>query len=199
MNKLLRMSFLGLTLGVVVPASSWGQEVTAAITGRVTDPSSATIADAKVTATDTAHGTVWPTVTNKDGAYNFPRLPVGNYNVRVEKSGFEATQQSNILLVLNQTARMDFSLKVGSVTQSVEVTSAPPLLKTDSTQLDTTLDARTNAALPLATRNFVQLTLLSAGSVTTNPSEFTGPEQSVSSGRPYIRRYQWKLFFIFEK
>ena len=164
----------------------WGQEITAAITGRVTDPSSAAVAGAKVTATDTAHGTVWPTVTNNQGAYDLPRLPVGTYNVKVEKSGFESTQQSNILLVLNQTARLDFALRVGSVAQSVEVTAAPPLLKTDSTQIDTTLDARTNAALPLATRNFVQLTLLSAGSVTTNPSEFTGPEQSVASGRPYI-------------
>jgi hypothetical protein len=60
------------------------------------------------------------------------------------------------------------------------------LLQTESTQFDTVINARTNAALPLATRNYVQLTLLAAGSVTVNPSEFTGPESTYNGGRPYI-------------
>ena len=171
-TNLFKPCCLCLALSVVMALDSSGQEVTASITGRITDSSSAVVPGAKVTATNTAQGAVWTTESNNDGAYGFPRLPVGTYNIKVEKGGFQITQQSNILLVLNQTARMDFSLQVGNVAQSVEVPSAPPLLKTDSTQIDTTLDARTNEALPLATRNFVQLTLLSAGSVTTNPSEY---------------------------
>jgi Carboxypeptidase regulatory-like domain/TonB dependent receptor len=182
----------------LIPQPFWGQQVTAAITGRVTDPSGAAIVGAKVHAQDTERGTLWPATTNGDGAYDLPRLPVGTYDVVVENPGFQAAQQSNILLVLNQTARLDFQLRIGNTTQSVEVTSAPPLLKTDSTQLDTVIDSRTNVALPLATRNFVQLTLLAPGSVTTNPSEFTGPEQSVASGRPYINgnREQANNFLI---
>src|SRR6185437_6759437 len=102
--------FAVLTLA---PALSFAQEVTAAITGRVTDPTGAAIAGAKVTATDTQRGTTWPTVTNSDGIYNLPRVPVGTYNVKVETQGFQTSQQSNVTLVLNQTARMDFQLHVG--------------------------------------------------------------------------------------
>jgi hypothetical protein len=72
------------------------------------------------------------------------------------------------------------------VNQTVEVTTAAPILQTQSTQLGTVLDSRTNVALPLATRNYNQLTLLAPGSITTDPSEFTGPQSTFNSGRPYI-------------
>ncbi len=166
--------------------SAIGQEVTASVLGKVTDPSGAPVANAKVTATDKSRGTVWPTVTNTSGDYNLPRLPVGTYDVKVESTGFQAAVRSDILLVLNQAARLDFELEIGSITQTVEVNAAPPLLQTDSTQLGTIIDARTNTTLPLATRNYVQLTLLAPGSVATNPGSFTGSQASFGSGRPYI-------------
>jgi len=175
--------FAVLTLA---PALSFAQEVTAAITGRVTDPTGAAIAGAKVTATDTQRGTTWPTVTNSDGIYNLPRVPVGTYNVKVETQGFQTSQQSNVTLVLNQTARMDFQLQVGNISQSVEVTSAAPILQTESTQLGQVIDARTNTALPLATRNYVQLTLLAAGTVHPDPSSFKNGQTTGGSGRPYV-------------
>ena len=156
------------------------------ITGRVTDPSGAAIPGAKVTATDTQRGTTCPTVTNGDGNYNLPRVPVGTYNVKVENQGFQTSQQSNITLVLNQVARLDFQLQVGNISQSVEVTSAPPLLQTESTQLGAIIDARTNTTLPLATRNYVQLTLLAPGSVHPDPSRFKNGQTTASSGRPYV-------------
>jgi hypothetical protein len=170
----------------LAPALSFAQEVTAAITGRVTDPTGAAIAGAKVTATDTQRGTTWPTVTNSDGIYNLPRVPVGTYNVKVETQGFQTSQQSNVTLVLNQTARMDFQLQVGNISQSVEVTSAAPILQTESTQLGQVIDARTNTALPLATRNYVQLTLLAAGTVHPDPSSFKNGQTTGGSGRPYV-------------
>ncbi len=165
---------------------SWGQQVTGAITGKVTDPSGAPIANARVQATDTQRGTVFPTVTNGDGIYDLPTVPVGNYDVKVENPGFQSSQQSNLTLVLNQTAKLDFQLQIGNVATSVEVSAAAALLKTESTQLDTVIDAHTNVALPLATRNYVQLTLLSPGAVATDPSSFTGPEATFNGGRPYI-------------
>ena len=162
------------------------QEVSAAITGHVTDPSGAAVAGAKVVATDTQRGTEWPTVTNGDGAYNLPRIPVGTYNIRVENAGFQVSQQSNVTLVLNQVARLDFELQVGSYKQTVEVNAAPPILQNQSTELGQVIDARTNVALPLATRNYVQLTLLAAGSVHPNPSMFKGAQTTANSGRPYV-------------
>jgi len=162
------------------------QEVTAAITGRITDPSGAAIPGAKVTATDTQRGTNWPTVTNGDGVYNLPRVPVGTYTLKVENSGFQTATRAAFTLVLNQVARIDIAMQVGSQSQTVEVTSAAPLLQTESTQLGQVIDSRTNTELPLATRNYVQLTLLAAGSVHPNPSTFKNGQTTASSGRPYV-------------
>jgi Carboxypeptidase regulatory-like domain/TonB dependent receptor len=177
---------LACLISFLLPTSIRAQEVTAAMTGRVTDPTGAAVPGAKVTATDTQRGTQWPTVTNGDGIYNLPRLPVGNYNIKVENQGFQTALRGDITLVLNQIARVDFEMQVGNVSESVEVTSASPILQTEATQLGTVIDARTNVQLPLATRNYVQLTLLAPGAVTTDPSTFTGPVSSFNGGRPYI-------------
>jgi hypothetical protein len=174
------LSFLFLS----VPVRS--QEVTAGINGVVTDPSGAAVSGAKVVAKDTDRGTVYPAVTNSGGAYNLPRIPVGSYEVSVENPGFQKAVQSNVVLQLNQIGKIDFQLKVGDVSQTVEVTTAAPILQTESTQLGTIIDAHTNAQLPLATRNYVQLTLLSPGAVATDPSSFTGSEATFNGGRPYI-------------
>lgn len=183
-------------LGLSVPSRA--QEVTAAINGTVTDPSGGAISGVKVTAKDLDRGTVYPTSTDSGGLYNLPRLPVGNYEVRVENPGFQVSVQSPVVLVLNQVAKLDFQLKVGNVNQTVEVTAAAPVLQTETTQLGTILDARTNVTLPLATRNYNQLTLLAPGSVTTDPSEFTGAQTTFSSGRPYINgnREEANTYFL---
>jgi hypothetical protein len=76
---------------ITAPHFAVAQEVTAAITGRVTDPSGAAVAGAKVTAIDTQRGTTLPTTTNSDGAYSLPRVPVGTYNVKVENQGFQTS------------------------------------------------------------------------------------------------------------
>jgi len=165
---------------------SRAQEVTAAFTGQVTDPSGSAVVGAKVMATDAERGTVWPTVTNAAGVFSLPRVPVGTYSVKVEHPGFQLAIESHITLELNQTARLDFHLQVGSVNQSMEVTSTAPMLQTQSTQLGQVIDARTNAELPLATRNFVQLTLLAPGSINPNPSVFKSGLTTLSSGRPNV-------------
>src|SRR5712691_702370 len=171
-------------LGVLEPA--WSQEVTAGIVGTVVDPSGAPIKDATVTATDTERGTVRTVQTNDAGSYNITRVPVGTYDVKVAAPGFQTAVHSPLTLVLNQTARIDVTMKVGQVTQTVEVTSAAPILKTETAQVDTIIDATTNERLPLATRNYVQLTLLAPGSVTPNPQSFNNGDNTANGGRPYI-------------
>ena len=162
------------------------QEVTAAINGVVTDPSGAAVSGATVTAKDLDRGTAFPVTTDSLGRYSLPRVPPGNYSISAEDKGFQISVQSPVVLVLNQVAKVDFQLSVGNVNQTVEVTSAAPILQTQTTQLGTVLDAKTNVSLPLATRNYNQLTLLAPGAVTTDPSEFTGAQTTFSSGRPYI-------------
>src|SRR5437667_41268 len=171
-------------LSVLEPA--WSQEVTAGIVGTVVDPSEAPIKDATSTATDTQRGTVRTVNTNDAGAYNITRVPVGIYDVKVSAPGFQTAVHPALTLVLNQKARIDVQMKMGQVTQTVEVTSAAPILKTETAQVDTIIDSKTNDTLPLATRNYVQLTLLAPGSVTPSPASFNNGDNTASGGRPYI-------------
>ena len=165
---------------------AFGQDISAKITGTVSDASGAVIAGATVTAHDTARGTEYPTQTNGSGSYYLSPLPVGDYTLKVSAPGFATEEHPVFTLVLNQTARVDFKLTVGQASQTVEVSSVPPLLQTDQTFLGTVLDAHANVTLPLATRNYNQLTLLSPGAVSLNPGSFTGSQASFQVGRPYI-------------
>jgi hypothetical protein len=174
------------TLVGVLPNPAWGQQVTAGIVGAVTDPNGAPIQGASVIATDADRGTNRPAKTNEVGFYNISHLQVGTYQLKVEAAGFQTAVQPAIRLVLNQTARVDVQMKLGKVTETVEVTGAAPVLQTQSTELSTVIDARANVALPLATRNYNQLTLLAPGAVSTNPGAFTGPQATFQVGRPYI-------------
>src|SRR5258708_29420958 len=184
------VGFCGLffLLGVVggVFHSAWPQKVTAAVVGTITDPSAAPIKDADVKVTDTERGTVWTTKTNDSGSYTLPRLPVGNYSVKVSAEGFDTAVYPAFTLVLNQTARVDVQMKVGKVTQTVEVTGAAPVLQTETTQGNTVIDSVTNDLLPLATRNYVELTLLSPGSVSPDPANFNNGDNTPHGSRPYI-------------
>jgi hypothetical protein len=169
-----------------VAQCAWSQEITASIVGTITDPSGAPIVGASVTAKDTDRGVEYPTKTNATGAYNLTRIPVGSYELRIGAQGFQTAVHPPFTLVLNQTARVDVQLKMGQVSQTVEVTGSAPILQTETTQIDTVLDATTNERLPLATRNYVQLTLLAPGAVTTAPDSFNTGDNTGSGGRPYI-------------
>src|ERR1700680_3797249 len=177
-----------LLLVGVIGASQFAlsQEVTAAIVGTVADPTCAPIKGAKVPHTDKDRGTVYEGETNDSGAYNVNRIPVGTYELKVTASGFQTSVHEAFTLVLNQTARIDLKMKVGQVSERVEVTGAAPILKTESTSVDTVIDANTNERLPLASRNYVQLTLLAPGSVTPSPDGFNTGDNTASGGRPYI-------------
>ncbi len=183
LGLLLIVALLALS-GAVPPA--WAQEVTASIVGTVTDPSGSSVKGAKVMATDVDRGTVWTATTNDSGTYNLLRLPIGNYTVKVSATGFQTAVQPAFTLVLNQTARVDMQMKVGTVSETVEVTSAAPILQTQSVDVSTLIDANTNVSLPLASRNYLQLTLLAPGATNVDPDSMRQPQTMPSSGRPYI-------------
>src|SRR5882762_1343010 len=182
----LGLVFLALVSLLCGANAAWGQDVTATITGTITDASGAPLAGASVTAKDMDRGTVWPTTTNTEGIYNILRIPVGSYSLRVEAKGFQTALYPPFTLVLNQTARVDVQMKVGAVAETVEVTGETPLLQTQSTEVSTLVDATTVTSLPLAARNYIQLTLLSPGATNVNPSSMQFPQNMINSGRPYI-------------
>jgi hypothetical protein len=171
---------------MVTSQAAWSQEVTANITGTVSDPSGAPIVGATVTATDMQRGTNYSARTNDVGIYNVSRIPIGQYTVKVQQSGFGTAVRPPITLDLNQTARMDFQLKLGQVTEVVEVSGSVPLLQTQSTEVGTVIDANTQVSLTLGTRNYLSLTLLAPGATTPNAGSFNQPGLIASAGRPYI-------------
>ncbi len=166
---------------------SAAQEVSAGITGVVTDPSGAAIVAAKVTATNVDQGTEWTTETNEQGIYFFPRLPAGRYEVRVESPGFKTAVRTGLLLEVNQRARVDLTLEIGEVVESVEVTGEAPLLNTDTTLVGQTIDTSTLTEVPLASRNFIELTLLAPGVTVTSLSGLrSGQRSGYGAPRPYV-------------
>ena len=150
----------------------WSQEVTASITGTVTDPSGAAVPGATVTATSVERGIAYTATSNGSGLYRIAQLPVGSYTVKTEKSGFAVASVPAFVLTLNQVAQIDITMKVGQASETVEVTGAAPVMETQTTQVDTIVNAATNDNMPLASRNYVQLTLLAPGAVSTDPSSF---------------------------
>lgn len=160
---LLSVSLLAVILATTSPV--WGQQASGTITGTVSDPSGAAVANATVTARDVDRGTTWTTQTNSSGVYELPQVSVGKIEIRVEASGFSKQVQPPFALILNQIARVDFQLSVGQMSTTVEVTTAPPILQTDSTELGTVIETHVVTALPLATRDLKALSLLAPGVV----------------------------------
>lgn len=147
-----------------LPYSLLGQAVSATLLGTVTDPSGATVNGAKVTATEVSTGIVSQTVTNASGNYTFPGMRPGTYTVTTEATGFKKNSHQNIDVLVNSSTRVDVSLVTGSVSETVEVTTAPPLLQTDRADISTKIEARDVADLPLGTnRNFQSLLNLVPG------------------------------------
>jgi hypothetical protein len=175
-----------LALLLAIVQAGLAQEVTGAITGKITDPSGAAIAGANVTAKDMDRGTNWKSQTNEAGIYNLPRLPIGRYQVRVEANGFQTAVHSAFDLELNQTATIDVKLTIGQVSQQVEVTSAAPVLQTQTTEVGTVMEAGAIASLPLETRNYNQLTLLAPGAVTISPASFNTGQKTFNAARPNL-------------
>jgi hypothetical protein len=117
------------------------QEVTGSIVGTVLDPNGAAVSGATVTAKDLDRGTVLTTTTNDDGAFNISGVPVGRYEVKVVAKGFQGAANPPLTLMLNQTARLNFRLRVGQATETIEVTAALPLMQTDSSLLGNVVPA----------------------------------------------------------
>jgi len=162
------------------------QETSAGITGRVTDPTGSAIVGASVKAKDLDRGTDWPTSTNEDGIYAFPRVPNGRYSLTVEAKGFKTFVNPSLTLEVNQRARIDVTLQVGALTETIEVTGQAALLQTDTTQVGATVDAGQIDHTPLISRNPVALALLSAGVTNPDPSSFNSGQRGTGGGRPYV-------------
>jgi len=184
-NYPVALILLSALLLAFVPAAM-AQEVSASITGVVTDPTSATIASAAVTMRDLDRGTVYPTQSNEAGIYFFPRVPAGRYELKVEAQGFKTSVRSDIVLEVNQRARVNIGMEIGTLAESVEVKGETPLLQTDTTIVGSTLTSNNLSNAPIRSRNYIALTLLAPGVTTTNPAGMLNDQRTTGGGRPYV-------------
>lgn len=175
-----------LALMFTIPLSLRAQQAAGSITGTVTDASGSAVPGATVIARSVSQGTTWKTVTDSAGLYDFPHVSIGEVEVTVSASGFARQTHSAFALTVNQVARVDFDLTVGQVNETVTVTTAPPLLQTESTDVGTVLSANTVSALPLATRDVNQFALLAPGAISPNIFAFESSQTTFGTGRPYV-------------
>ena len=175
-----QISFLTLILVMfVIPClPARAQVTTGSILGSVHDSTGAVVAGASVTITDTGKGTVTKVQTDSDGSYNVGFLIPGTYDVSVEMTGFKRSVSNNLVVDIDQKARVDFALQTGGVTETIEVNTTPPLIRLDSSELGDVVGKTQVQNLPLNGRNFVQLTYLVPGVTAGQAGENIGGSSS---------------------
>lgn len=139
---------------------------TATFQGTVLDSQGAAVAGAKVTATNTATNLSRSVETDTTGNFSIPALPPGNYKVEVSKAGFRTYVISSYTLEVGTTATQNITLSVGEVAQTVEVSSAAPVIDAADVSVGQVITQKTVQEIPLNGRHFVDLGLLTPGTVT---------------------------------
>src|ERR1700678_420997 len=160
-----RRIVVGVTAFIVLlacTAPAPAQQTLGSINGTVLDPSGAAIPDATVTVTNIEIDLTRATKSQSSGFFQIFNLPIGNYKVKITHDGFETTDLSGITVQEARATTLNGTLKLGQVSQSVEVTANPLLNATDATN-GYTLDSSQIAETPLATGSFPQLAVLSPG------------------------------------
>src|SRR5262249_15922850 len=133
----------------------------AGISGVIHDPSGAVIPGVSVSIINPATNAVRTAVSNEAGVYNLPGLQPGKYNMKVELPGFRTITQNDVELQIQQSARLDFTLQVGEVSQTIEVAGTAALIATENATVGTVIENKRIVDMPLNGRNFLQLVALS--------------------------------------
>jgi hypothetical protein len=145
---------------IVFSPQSYAQSTYGSVSGAVTDSSGGAIADALITLTNLDTGAKLTEKTGTDGLYLFPNLFPGRYRVVAEKASFKRTEQTDIIVQVQQTSSINLTMQLGEVSQTVEVTGETPLLQPDSSSLGQVVDQRKANELPLNGRNVYNLATL---------------------------------------
>ncbi len=167
---------------LILAATAFGQ-TSGTISGEILDDSGAKVPGSRIEVRNTGTGEKRETTSSASGQYSVPFLAPGTYAVEVSKTGF-ATSVTNAVLGVTERIAVDVRLKPASVSERIEVTSAAPLLQTESSALGRVVEGTSVKELPLASRNFTQLLTLSPG--TSGPLNDAGAlgrgTQNISSG-----------------
>lgn len=161
---------LGLAIALALlmcSTSLHAQDSHATISGQITDTSGAVVVGAAVQAKEVSAGTVATATTNGTGIYTIPFLLPGSYTVTAEMQGFKKTSQENVELRVNDNVKVDLHMEIGSTSQSVTVTAAPPPMDTENASEGQVVDTKRIQDLPLQAGNPAEMTLFAPGVVNT--------------------------------
>jgi hypothetical protein len=179
---ILALTFLVMGL-ILQHRTASAQNTTGDVLGTVTDSSGAVIPGATVIITHTQTQTIRKASTDGQGQYTFTLLQVGDYTIRVERSGFKSLDLPRFLLTVGERRRIDAALTIGAQSETVTVTSEPPALQSDSTTLGDTLEPEAVQDLPTEGRNYYSLVDLA-------PGANVGPANGIASGNRSADRRQ---------
>jgi len=171
----LRSGVLLLIFGMLGVLTVFAQVESGKVVGTVRDSTGAAISGAKVTLTNVSTNVTHSVTTNESGEYSVSELPPGEYTMVGEHEGFKKAVETPFKLDVNQVVRVNLSLMVGSVTETMTVTAAEPLVESETSSIGQVIQQHTVNDLPLNGRNFIQLAYLS-------PGVNEGPQGTVQSG-----------------
>ncbi|MBI3697153.1 MAG: TonB-dependent receptor [Acidobacteria bacterium] len=154
---------LALGLAPALAASLAYGQVASRVSGTIRDTTDAVMQGAAVTLEEINKGTAETTISNEAGRYSFPTVKVGSYRLLAEAKGFKKATTETFQVNVNQTVEMDFRMEVGQVAESIEVSALAAMLQTSDSQVGNLIETRNVVDLPLAARDFMQLSLISPG------------------------------------
>jgi hypothetical protein len=157
---------------------------TAELSGLISDPSGLPVPNATVDLKSGETGASRRALSNQGGLYSVPALPPGSYDLTIQATGFKSIQQDVIVLEVDQRARLDFALTIGSNAESVTVEGAAPLLNTSDASVSTVIGNRFVENMPLNGRSFSSLIDLTPGVVLTPANGYEQGQFSVNGQRP---------------
>jgi hypothetical protein len=185
-----------VAISILGTGQAYAQVAGATLTGTVKDSSGAVIPNAQVAITDTATGVTRTVSPGSAGLYTAPNLLPGTYEVRVSATGFSTRLQKGITLTVGAEQVLDFTMQVGQMTQTVEVTTEAPTVELTSSELGATVNSTTVRELPLNGRSWTDLAALQPGVVgaTSHPkvdvNRGYGSQLSISGARPQQNNYR---------
>ena len=202
-NAMAFVVFTALAVSLLISIPTQAQVVGATLSGTISDPSGSVVPNAQVSVRNTATGVTRTVTADTAGLYVAPNLLPGTYEISVTAAGFSTSKESNVELGVGAQQQLNFSLKVGETSQTVQVTEAVPLVQTTSSTLTAEVESTTVRELPLNGRDWASLATLSPGVTGLNgevqlPFESGalrgnrgfGSQLTISGGRPTQNNYR---------
>src|SRR4029077_11603542 len=198
-SKVIRFILGACVLCLMLSAPTRAQVVGATVSGTITDPRGDAIPNAKVSAKNLATGVSTSTTTNATGAFSIANLNPADYEISASATGF-STAQTKVTLTVGAKQEVNIPLKVGQVTQIVEVTGAAPTVETTNSTLSAEVDSTTIRELPLNGRDWASLATLQPGVASVRTQELItqvgavgrglGSQISIDGNRPTQNTYR---------